>query len=53
MSNLSIQDKQLALTAIEYFISTLKTQAILDESRIDSYEKILEKLKTEIYICTH
>jgi DNA/RNA-binding domain of Phe-tRNA-synthetase-like protein len=48
MSLLSIQDKQMTITAVEYFLSTLKTQNVKDEQRIQAYTQLLSWLKMDL-----
>jgi len=48
MSLLSIQDKQMAIEAIDYFLSELKTQAVKDEQRIQAYTQLLSWLRMDL-----
>ena len=48
MSLLSIQDKQMTIDAVDYFLSELKTQAVKDEQRIQAYTQLLSWLRMDL-----
>jgi len=48
MQFLTVEDKRDIIDATSYFLSTLKTQSVRDEGRIEHFEKLLSKLQLDL-----
>jgi len=48
MQFLTIEDKRDTVAAVSYFLSTLKTQNVRDNERIQTYESLLSRLQLDL-----